>query len=246
MFKNKFLSNLKLNLLEMCILSLSVLFSIFSISNAISSPSLYNSSDPSAEEQYLLELINRARINPSEEGIRLSRITNQDILREYEFFGIDLENLKAQFNSYFSVQPLAFNASLLNAARLHSRDMKENDYQSHTSKNGDTFIDRITKAGYLGFNTAGENIFAYANGVFNGHVAFIVDYGVPNLGHRLNILQASYREIGIGIYKKKTFAITQDFSSRRDYFITGVVYEDKDGDNLEFFIVLVKDCQELV
>ena len=41
---------------------------------AVSAPTatLYSHGNPTAEEQYILELVNRARANPAEEGLRLA------------------------------------------------------------------------------------------------------------------------------------------------------------------------------
>jgi hypothetical protein len=62
--------------------------------------------EPTAYEQYILELINRARANPGAEAARL---------------GIDLnQGLAAGTISTAAKQPLAFNPLLIDAARGHS------------------------------------------------------------------------------------------------------------------------------
>jgi uncharacterized protein YkwD len=53
---------------------------------------------------------------------------------------------------------LAINSSLSTAAYLHSKDMAENNYFSHTSLDGRTFDQRIVAAGYTNWTALGENI----------------------------------------------------------------------------------------
>src|ERR1039458_148287 len=49
--------------------------------------SLYSIGEPSAEETYVLELINRARANPPAEGLRLDTTTDPDISAAYTYWG---------------------------------------------------------------------------------------------------------------------------------------------------------------
>ncbi len=92
----------------------------------------YSHGDPTAEEQFMLEIINRARANPSAEGLRLKATTDPDILGAYSFFQVDTAKMVAEFAGYPPRPPLAFNANLIAAARGHSQDMVVNDYQGHT------------------------------------------------------------------------------------------------------------------
>jgi hypothetical protein len=202
----------------------------------------YSHGDPTAKEQFMLELINRARANPAAEGVRLQTTTDPDILGAYGFFGVNLSQMAADFAGYPARPPLAFNANLIAAARGHSQDMAVHDFQDHVGSNGSTFTDRINGAGYTGWNAAGENIYAYADSVPYGHAGFVVDWGVPSLGHRLNIMnfQAGgpvYTEVGIGIVDETSaqtavgpLVITEDFGRRSgQLFVVGVVYADTDG-----------------
>ena len=75
-----------------------------------------------ALEQMLLELINRARLDPAAEAAR---------------FGIDLnEGLAPNTLSGVSKQPLAMNETLLSVARAHSQDMINRDYFAHDTPEG--------------------------------------------------------------------------------------------------------------
>ena len=87
-----------------------------------------------ALEQMLLELINRARLDPAAEAAR---------------FGIDLnEGVPSnQIISPVSKQPLAMNETLLLVARAHSQDMIDRDYFEHDTPEGVTASQRIANAG---------------------------------------------------------------------------------------------------
>ena len=90
---------------------------------------------PTANEQLMVELINRARANPAAEASRL---------------GIDLnEGLSAGTISTAAKQPLAINPYLTDGARKHSQWMIDNDTFSHTGQGGSAPNDRMTGAGYI-------------------------------------------------------------------------------------------------
>ena len=137
-----------------------------------------------ALEQMLLELINRARLDPAAEAAR---------------FGIDLnEGLAPNTISGVSKQPLAMNETLLSVARAHSQDMINRDYFAHDTPEGVTAFQRIANAGYSAI-AAGENIAwrSTSGAVTNQlvllqHQDLFVDAGIPGRGHRLNILDANF------------------------------------------------------
>ena len=87
---------------------------------------------------------------------------------------------------------LTYNWELSRVARYKSQDMVDNRYFSHTSPTYGTPFQMI-KAFGLSFRTAGENI-AYGQrtpqAVMNGWM--------NSSGHRANILNASYTQIGVG------------------------------------------------
>src|SRR5204862_7249810 len=97
---------------------------------------LYSIGDPTNDEQYYLELINRARANPTAEGVRLATTTDANVLGAYASFGVNLILMQAQFTLIPPQPPLSMNATLLNAARAHSQNMLENNYQGPTAPDG--------------------------------------------------------------------------------------------------------------
>lgn len=176
-------------------------------------------------EQYMLELINRARADPAAEAARL---------------GIGLnDGLQPGQISTASKQPLAGNALLSNAAAAHSRDMLAFDYFDHTGRNGSDVGDRIEDAGYTDWRTWGENI-SYRGGgnvraveVLEGHH----DGLFRSSGHRTNLMNNGFDEIGIGQEYGQydgfsASMLTQNFASDGgDPFLLGVIFDDKDGDD---------------
>ncbi|WP_051529355.1 CAP domain-containing protein [Meiothermus cerbereus] len=92
-----------------------------------------------------------------------------------------------------AVPPVAFQAQLNTAARLHSEDMAANNYFSHTGLNGSTFVTRILATGYTGA-PQGENI---AAGNTNVQGAFD-NWRNSNSGHCQAMMSANSNEIGLG------------------------------------------------
>src|SRR3954463_1210575 len=70
---------------------------------------------PTDEETYYLELINRARSDPTAEGVRLKTTTDADVLSATTFFGTDLNLMAQEFAAIASAPPIAFNGRLINA-----------------------------------------------------------------------------------------------------------------------------------
>jgi uncharacterized protein YkwD len=105
-------------------------------------------------------------------------------------------------------KPLTSNAKLTSAAQAHSADMAKNDYFAHESQNGDTPFDRIKSLGYS-FRAAAENI-AYGQ----TSAASVMDAWMNSSGHKANILNCTYTQIGIGYaLRGQTPYWTQDFGT---------------------------------
>lgn len=97
--------------------------------------------------------------------------------------------------------PLTINTYLSTAAYLHSKDMAENGYFSHTSLDGRTFVQRIVAAGYTNFYALGENI-AYAYGAPSASKVYIMWKNSP--GHYANMM-GDYNDAGLGVYSKNGY-----------------------------------------
>ena len=94
--------------------------------------------------------------------------------------------------------PLTYNASLTTAAYLHSQDMAENNYFSHTSLDGRTFVQRIVAAGYTNYLSLGENI-AYHSGSADAAQVYSMWKNSP--GHYANMM-GDFNEAGLGVYSQ--------------------------------------------
>ncbi len=188
----------------------------------------------SLNEQLMLELVNRARLDPLAEARR---------------FGIDLnKNLAPGTLNGTAKAPLAPNGKLVDAARGHSQFMLDRDLFEHEGIGDGTPTTRIQAAGYTFPNggSLGENIAINGTSGTANETAFTIanHQGLfESAPHRLNILSTHFRELGIGI-KRGAFLFenqsvpfdsvdaTQNFArSGSKVFITGVAINDKDGDN---------------
>jgi len=105
--------------------------------------------------------------------------------------------------------PLTVGSRLTAAARGHSADMAARGYFDHTTPEGVDFATRITRAGYR-WSTAGENI---AEG--QPTAASVMRAWMNSKGHRANILNCAYRNIGVGLaYSPRREPVwTQDFAT---------------------------------
>jgi hypothetical protein len=194
---------------------------------------------PSNYEQYLVELINRARADPLAETAR----TGLSDLNE----GVPPEDTISPDPK----QPLAIHLMLTDAARLHSQWMINTDTFSHYEPAPRaTPGNRMSLAGYsfVPSWTWGENIaiyMSYPNApdttatVAALHDALFVDEDYLDRGHRVNLLNGTFKEIGAGVatglfysspYQWQSVDCTEDFAMSSylagDSFITGVAYDD--------------------
>jgi uncharacterized protein YkwD len=102
--------------------------------------------------------------------------------------------------SHHGLHRLRLNKKLSKAARRHARDMARRNYFSHDTLGGGSFLDRIRRTGYLrGARSwiVGENLAWGSRGYSRPQVIMRMWMNSP--GHRANILNGSFREIGIGV-----------------------------------------------
>lgn len=91
--------------------------------------------------------------------------------------------------------PLTEDPQLNQAALGHSEDMDARDFFDHTNPDGADPGQRITAAGYT-WSTYGENI---AQGQQTPEA--VMDSWMNSPGHRANILNCSFKDIGVGIHE---------------------------------------------
>ncbi|GHE01118.1 CAP domain-containing protein [Streptomyces alanosinicus] len=104
--------------------------------------------------------------------------------------------------------PLILNSVLTKAAQAHSADMAAHRNMSHTGSDGSSPGDRITRAGF-DWSAYGENV-AYGYSTADQVMAGWMN----SPGHRANILNCSFKEIGVGLAQPGSYW-TQDFGTAR-------------------------------
>jgi hypothetical protein len=186
---------------------------------------------PDENEQQLMWLMNRARSNPTAEGIWLSDIYDryhiylpdcgqlaEDIDNCYiagavDHWGVDLDLLQNEFAAYAAKPPAAFDVRLYRAAKSHSEYLISTDSQNHTGQ-----FDRIVDENFF-YRRVRGNVFSYSLGTIFGHAAFNVDWGPDGgngtgmqspPGHRLAIMSID------GNYTNVGYAVIPEFDSATD------------------------------
>ncbi len=201
------------------------------------------SQGPTADAQYMLQLINEARTNPSAAAQFIQSNVTPDIQDTLNYYGVNLQATLQKIGTATPQPPLAWNAQLAQAAQGHSQDMANNGFQSHTGSDGSSPQQRVAQAGYNNANSVGENAYAYSDSVDQAMEAFLVDWGVADDGHRANIQQPgvssqnAYRDAGIGLASTAPgssvgpMVVTQDFASQANEQaqVVGVAFHDSQG-----------------
>lgn len=174
----------------------------------------------SAEEQLIVELVNRARMDPvAEQSI------SGDVL--------------ARSSNAQPDQPLAVIESLSDAARSHSQDMDDRNFFDHVNPDGQGPGARASEEGYSG--GVGENIAVRASSWTNfdqQQRAVDLHEGLwESDGHQNNLLGDNWNVMGAGYdygdhwgYDGATF-VTEKFGNDGETYLTGVVIDDEDGDD---------------
>lgn len=84
----------------------------------------------------------------------------------------------------------------------HASDLGKTGHSiSHASSTGENFQQRMTKAGFT--SCIAENIFEGKQDALETIILLLIDKGVPNVGHRKNILDPNMTKIGVSYYPIK-------------------------------------------
>lgn len=194
----------------------------------VSSALAGSAAEPTADEMLFIYTLNRARANPAayQQEVNLS---------------VDLSGVQPR-------PPLAVNNNLTGSSRFHADEMADNNYFGHTSQvTGDQPNKMARDHGYplpISLDDNANNIESIAAGnnldVLAALKLLIEDAGVDPPGHRIHLLGindffARHREIGVGVAFNAAsdfdnyFAIHTAFEFTNDKFLTGVVYNDANG-----------------
>lgn len=186
-------------------------------------------------EQLLLELVNRARLDPAAEAARYG-----------------LQDLSAGTGTTITAdakQVLAWNPLLFSSATTHNQWMIANDTFSHTGLNGTSPAQRMAATGYgtayangtYSFGS-GENLaWSGTSGALDANAEVYLHHQDLFLspGHRKNILNANYEELGVSTITDASYqgwnALISTFNFgyklSSPIFVTGVHYTDLDNND---------------
>lgn len=108
------------------------------------------------------------------------------------------------------LKELTLSKQLTSIATLKSKDMAEKNYFSHTSPTYGTPFQMLQKYG-VSYRSAGENIAAGQRTAQE-----VMNSWMNSSGHRANILNSSYTELGVGYYVGGSYGVywTQTFVGR--------------------------------
>jgi len=114
-----------------------------------------------------------------------------------------------------NLEPLAWSDDAAKIARLHSENMANHNFFSHTDMDGLLVNDRADFFGVKKWQAIGENI-AYNQG-FENPVEFAVERWMQSPKHRDNLLNSRWEESGIGIAVSAsgTYYFTEVFLTRK-------------------------------
>jgi uncharacterized protein YkwD len=177
-------------------------------------------SNPTAQEQEFLELINRLRTEPvAELDLLLNSsdpTTKAAIDGALAQFKTNRATLRSQWDKLDPAAPLAWSSALNQAAAAHNQLMIAADIQSHGVGTEKDLVARLADAGYdiSQGGTVAENIFAAVDSIVYAEAGLAIDWGdddptTPKLeaidgiqtatGHRDNLLDSKLREVGVSV-----------------------------------------------
>ncbi|MHB9008331.1 MAG: CAP domain-containing protein [Limisphaerales bacterium] len=160
----------------------------------------FSHGDPTPQEQLMLELVNRARANPTAEALRLELDLNE---------GLEPETISPD-----PKPPLALHFLLIESSRAHSEWMVAEDVFSHFGVENSDPGDRMEEHGYpfSGSWTWGENVAWRGTSREIDITAFtreLHDGLFRSPGHRGNLMNSGFDEVGIGL-ASGVFSLEED------------------------------------
>lgn len=129
-------------------------------------------------------------------------VSASDECAQLQAFFSELISLTNKARQDAGVGELSFSYQLGQAAQGYAEDLATQNFFGHTGKDGSTLVSRIEATGYE-LAAAGENL---AAGQSTASSVFQEWMNSP--GHRANILQADFTEVGFGLF---------DGTGRSDY-----------------------------
>jgi uncharacterized protein YkwD len=132
--------------------------------------------------------IQNSNIKPS---MKNTPAVTPQLLAQSDFQAQLLQLLNAE-RQKIGAPPLRISSQLAQAAQRHADDMANNNFLSHEGSDGSTMESRIQETGYA-FSAIAENV---AGG--QPTPESVIQTWLNSSGHRRNMLNPEYTEIGIG------------------------------------------------
>lgn len=144
------------------------------------------------DEKQVIMLCNLARLN----GTKFAK-TYLDKWLEGKTRNEYTKSLYEDLSKISNLPMLKPNEVLYSTAIKHAIDMGETGQQGHNSSDGTSFGKRLMKV--YGPHLVGENCSYGIQDPQDMVIALLIDDGVKSLGHRKNILNEQFNEIGVSI-----------------------------------------------
>ena len=166
----------------------------------------------SSEEKDVIYWINYVRKKPS---VFYHEVLASFLTQFPEIKSSYSRSLTADLLNSPSLPILIPSGKLNTVASKHATDLGSTGSRiSHNSSRGTSFQERMNQEGLT--NCIAENIYEGRKDALESVIFLLIDQGVPNLGHRKNILSKSNNLIGVSFHAIKgrspSFFLVQNFS----------------------------------
>lgn len=164
--------------------------------------------DLSREEAELVRIINEARSQPARFAERHIRPEMRRMREAAECY--------REMKALRPMGSLTVSEILTAAARDHALDMGRRGRLGHTGSDGSNLGRRIERHGFW-FGRLAENSFYGQADPLRMVVELLIDRGVPDRGHRRNLLDQQFRYVGVAIRPHRTYRLNavMDFAEQR-------------------------------
>ncbi len=167
----------------------------------------------SKEEQMMFYWTNMFRKDPRK---FFSTVVKEFVRQFPEANSSYYKSLEKDIQSTPASLPLLLpDAGLGKMSKLHSNDLSgRGGIISHKSSSGKDFVQRIKEAGT--YRCGAENIFVGTYDPLEALIALLIDQGVADKGHRMNLLDGRFERMGVSFsaLNSKKSVLVQDFACR--------------------------------
>jgi hypothetical protein len=166
----------------------------------------------SKTEQQMYYWVNMFRKDPN----RFYEQAVREFIRQFpEANTAEVKSLKRDLKNIKSLPLLFPDMGLTKMSKEHGADLaKRGGIISHKSASGKDFTARIKEAGQ--YRCGAENIFSGSPDFLQALIALLIDQGVPDKGHRINLLEPRFERMGVSItsVSSKKAVFVQEFACK--------------------------------